>query len=452
MNLTTIAFKSLRQRALSSVLTSFSVALGVMLMVAVLVIYGIVSNIFSQNSIGYDLIIGPKGSELQLVLSTVYRISPPIENLPYSFYRQFKERKGIEAAIPVALGDTTEQGNFPICGTTPEYFAHEYAPRREFKVRGEFFRKPFQAVIGAQVARTNHWDLGTKLKLVHGGADTGGHVHDEEFEVVGVLAPTGTPNDKTVFVHLAGFYSISGHDKPLDEGIIRERAFYNLPALSKEELAKEVAALERKYGHHNHEHKPGTQHFHDIAEVQKEVTSILVKIDSDPKYMLLPRLISSELKDGFQAQAVNPIIPMRQLMDDVLGNIRSVLLVLTGLIILVSGIGIFVSIYNSMAARKREIAILRALGAQRTTVFSIILAESIILCVGGGLAGLLLGHGLVFAAAPLVEARSGLLIDPWKFEPMELSLIPALIVLASLVGFLPGLTAYRTDVAEALSS
>ncbi len=449
MNLITIAFKSLRERALSSVLTSLSVALGVMLMVAVLVIYGIISNMFGQQSIGYDLIVGPKGSDLQLVLSTVYRISPPIENLPYSFYRTFKERyPGVETTIPVALGDTTEAGAFPICGTIPDYFAHEFAPKREFRVRGEFFRKPFQAVIGSQVARTNGWDLGTQLKLVHGGADTG-HVHDEKFEVVGVLAPTGTPNDRTVFVHLAGFYSISGHDKPFDEGIIRERAFYNLPPLSPEELAKEVAVLEKKYSH-DHEHKPGTQHFHDIAEVQKEVTSILVKCD--PKYPTAPLMIAGQLKDGFQAQGVNPIRPMRQLMDNLLGNVRNMLLVLTALIILVSGIGIFVSIYNSMAARKREIAIMRALGAQRGTVFGIILAESILLCVGGGLLGLLLGHGLVFAAAPIVEVKAGLLIDPWKFELMELTLIPALILLAALVGFLPGLTAYRTDVAEALSN
>lgn len=446
MNLLAIAFKSLRQRTLSSVLTSFSVALGVMLMVAVLVIYGIISNIFSQQSIGYDLIIGPKGSELQLVLSTVYRVAPPIENLPYSYYVKFKEREGIEAAIPVAFGDTTQQGGFPICGTTPEYFEHEFAPRREFKVRGNFFLKPFQAVIGSQVARQNGWDLGSQLQLVHGGGD--GHVHDEKFEVVGVLSPTGTPNDKTVFVHLAGFYSISGHDKPLSEGIKREREFYGLPPLTPEEMEQEVKILDKKFGHH-HEHKPGTQHFHDIAEVQKEVTSILVKCDS--KYPLLPPLIRSELKKGFQAQAVNPIIPMRSLMDDILGNVKNILLVLTGLIILVSGIGIFVSIYNSMAARKREIAIMRALGAQRLTVFGIILFESLILCVGGGLLGLALGHGLVFAAAPIVEAKTGLLIDPWKFEWLEFSLFPALGLLATLVGLVPGLTAYRTDVAEALS-
>jgi putative ABC transport system permease protein len=160
---------------------------------------------------------------------------------------------------------------------------------------------------------------------------------------------------------------------------------------------------------------------------------------------------SNEVNKGYKAQAVNPIRPMYRLMRDVVGNVRKVLLILTGLIIAVSGVGIFVSIYNSMADRRREIAVMRALGAQRQTVFAIILAESVLLCFGGGLLGIALGHGLVFAAAPFVEAETGILINPFAFEPMELVLLPALIALASLVGFIPGLTAYRTDVAKALA-
>ena len=105
-----------------------------------------------------------------------------------------------------------------------------------------------------------------------------------------------------------------------------------------------------------------------------------------------------------------------------------------------------------MSARRREIAIMRALGAQRGTVLSIILAESIILCVGGGLLGLLLGHGLVFAAAPIAAAKTGLIIDPRAFSPYEFVLFPVLFAIGALVGFLPGMTAYRTDVAESLNS
>jgi putative ABC transport system permease protein len=150
-------------------------------------------------------------------------------------------------------------------------------------------------------------------------------------------------------------------------------------------------------------------------------------------------------------QAVNPIFPMQQLMNTILGNVRSLLIVMTALIIVVSGVGIFVSIYNSMSDRRKEIAIMRALGAQRRTVFSIILAESILLCFGGGILGILLGHGLVFAAAPIVQQQTGLLINPYAIEAVEFVLLPALIALASIIGIVPGLSAYRTDVARALA-
>ena len=213
MNLATIAWKSIRQRGLASSLTALSVALGVMLMVAVLVIYGILQSTFSQRAINYDLIVGAKGDPLQLVLSTVYHISPPIENLPYRYYLDLKKDVRVTVAIPVAMGDTTEQGGFAIVGTVPEFFDVDYAPKQPFLVKGHGFRRDFDAYIGDRVAKENGWGLGTKLKLVHGGAETG-HVHDEEFEVVGLLAPTGTPHDKTVYVNLKGFYQIQGHDKP----------------------------------------------------------------------------------------------------------------------------------------------------------------------------------------------------------------------------------------------
>src|SRR4029077_18792457 len=157
------------------------------------------------------------------------------------------------------------------------------------------------------------------------------------------------------------------------------------------------------------------------------------------------------INKGSIAQAVNPIEQISKLLDNIVGNIRTMLLVMTVLIIIVSGVGIFVSIYNSMSDRKREIAIMRALGARRRTVFSIIVAEAVLLCVGGGLAGLLLGHGLVFLAGPIVEAKSDILIDPWFFETQELIIMPALLVLAVIVGLVPGLTAYRADVARGLS-
>jgi putative ABC transport system permease protein len=148
--------------------------------------------------------------------------------------------------------------------------------------------------------------------------------------------------------------------------------------------------------------------------------------------------------------AINPVRPIQRLMTNLVGNIQRALIVLTAMIIVVSGISIFVSIYNSMSDRKREIAIMRALGARRSSVFSIILAEATVLCMGGGLIGWLMGHGLSIASAPYVSARTGLLLNPWTVNPWEFVLFPVLLILGILVGFLPASTAYRTNVADAL--
>ena len=450
MNLWSIAVKSVKQRALASALTSLSVALGVMLMVVVLVANGMAERMFVQTATGYDLILGPKGSQLELVLTSIYRIGVAGEPLPYRFYRELTSETGnrIDRAIPITMGDVTRQGAFPIVGTTPDYFVLPYmheadgTPRKfQFRTRsldgkhtGEgLIRNPFDATIGAVVARQNGWDVGSKLKLVHGGSD--GHVHDEEFTVSGILAATGTPNDRTVFVHLDGFYMISGHEKPLSEAIAREREFFG--NVSEESLR----ALEaEKSGGHG-----------PVPEAQKEVTAILLNIQGEiGEKVLAESRLMNRLNEGVQAQAVKPIVQIDRMMQTLIGPIRTLLIGLTSLIIAVSGIGIFVSIYNSMAARKKEIAIMRALGARRQTVLTVILAESTLLCVVGGLAGFVLAHLLILVASPVV-AGYGLVIDPWTFAWGELVLLPVLIALASLVGFVPGMTAYRTDVARTLS-
>lgn len=435
MNLFTIAYKSIRQRFLASSLTMLSVALGVMLMVSVLVIHGIIDRIFNQQEIGYDLIVGPKGSDLQLVLSSVYRISPPIENVPYRYYKELKSHKWVKTAIPIALGDNSDKGGFPIVGTTSEYFTTEYAPDKKFAIRwspdrDQRMEKPLDAIIGSEVAKQNEWDIGSTFKLVHSGVAD--HVHNEVFTVVGVMKKTYTPNDKTVFVPLQGFYDIAEHGKPFPQAIKRNEEFFGVKY-----TPEQIEA------------------FRSDPDIRKEVTAILIvtrrpSADPDAEVSMLTPKLQEQINKGYRALAVNPIVPMKRLMDTVVGNVRLAVLVLIGLIIAVSGVSIFVSIYNSMADRKKEIAIMRALGARRTTVFSIILAESVVLCVTGGVLGMLLGHGLVFASAPIVGDKTGVVVDPLAFEQLELLVIPVLIAMASLIGFIPGMTAYRTDVAETL--
>src|SRR5262249_51879857 len=252
------------------------------------------------------------------------------------------------------------------------------------------------------------------------------------------------PLDRAVFIHYDGFYEIPGHGMTKAEAEAEEKARLRkggeimVPAVGPGAGENEAPAAKQ--------HEP-------ISDEQKRVTAILLqtKGDGPAQKDAIAYLMMRLINKGAVFQAVNPIQQISKLLRDVVGNIRTMLLVMTVLIIIVSGVGIFVSIYNSMADRKREIAIMRALGARRRSVFSIIIAEAVLLCAGGGLAGLVLGHGLVFIAGPIVEARSDILIDPWFFETQEIVILPALLVLAVIVGLVPGLTAYRADVAKGLS-
>ncbi|MFV0444112.1 MAG: ABC transporter permease [Planctomycetaceae bacterium] len=463
MSLLAIAWKSIRQRLLSSSLTAVSVALGVALMVAVLVINGVFSRMFSQDSVGYDLVVGGKGSTWQLILNTIYRVDRPIVKMPWRYYTDFiAKRPDVETAIPLAVSDTTEQGNFPIVATTKDFFRIPYAYGKQFAIpKGqEFLRRSFDAVIGSEVARKNGWTAGSEFRIQHAGADE--HVHDEKFTVRGVLAPTNTANDRTAFIEINGFFLIGDHDEPLEEAIAREMKFFNETEQQvRDRYAVDIARMaaeeaEHAGGGHDHAHH---HHDHGASDLKKGVSAILLVMRGSPERPAMHQASRSgqamklvgELRESPAVMAVQPFQVMLEITTSLIGNINLMLLVLTGLIIAVSGISIFVSIYNSMATRRREIAIMRALGAPRSSVFSVILIESLLLCLGGALLGLALGHGLVFVAAPIVEARSGFLINPFTFERAELWLIPAMVLMATLVGFLPGLTAYRTNVAAALT-
>ena len=451
MNLFTIAWKSVKQRWVASALTALSVALGVMLMVLVIVGGGAIDGVFNQRSIAYDLIIGAKGSDLQLVMSSVFRVQPPIANLPLMYLEQLREDPRVETAIPLAFGDFTkpEHGSFPIVGTTTEYFLNDYTPGKQYQVEDQpgsrQLTKLYDAVIGSQVALKNNWKVGDTFSIVHGSADSE-TMHEEMFEVVSVLKQTGTPNDRSVFLNLEAVYILDGHQKPIDEVETRLRDFYgNDPerlnrGLTQLDALRTVRAQGEAIGN------PEMGHGIDTPEAMKEVTAIYVKMRSDFDAVIM----QSQLKSTSKAMAVNPVIPIRRLMTIFVGPAKDALLVLIGLIILVSGTSIFVSIYNSMSDRKREIGIMRALGARRSSVFSIILAESAVLCLGGGIIGWITGHGLAVIFSPKVSAMTGLLLDPWFFNPWEFVLFPVLLILGALVGFLPAMTAYRTNVADAL--
>ncbi|MCA9121615.1 MAG: ABC transporter permease [Planctomycetaceae bacterium] len=531
MSLWKIAWRSIQQRGLASALTALSMALGVLLVVTVLSIHGVVAQSFRNNSsLGYNLIVGAKGGKLQLTLNTVYYLSQPVENIPYEYFLEFTggdDRKnalqhsiraqvhraewesvetatlltadGISSiggllaqeslraaaaedhdlrrsgkfgmfsslAIPLCLGDYF--GQFRVVGTTPDLFNQlTFGPyddqRYEFKEGRNFehwneANGYFEAVVGATVAREMKVTLGQQISPAHG--DPEGEGHASQFTVVGILKPTGTPNDRAVFINMEGFYLMEDHAKPLAEDEEQAQQATGFGGIVGGFVAPEPA--------HDHD-----AHDHDDAPIeplpveQREVTAILLRTVNPMIAVGLPTTIN----EGPVAQCVLPIREITNLFSFIVAPIQAALLGITALVCVVSGISILVSIYNSMSDRKHEIAVMRALGASRGTVMTVILFESILLSVGGGMIGWIGAHSLMSLpiVSNTVEQRTGVPVGFTSFAPPienlelfglgpiigsvppELLLIPALLLLAVSVGFLPAMAAYRTDVAKSLGS
>ena len=480
MSLFRIALRSIQQRGVASALTMISMALGVGLVVGVLLIHGEVSSSFQSNTeLGYNMIVGPKGGKLQLTLNTVYYLSEPLETLPYDYYLEFKpaaERPDgqngryaqfVSLAVPVCLGDYF--GRFRVVGTTPDLFDKlsfksplssdpdgpprplvEFAQGRNFEHHSKEHGY-FEAVVGETVAREMELQLGDPINPSHGAQD--GHTHAQPFTVVGILQRSGTPYDRGVFINIEGFYLMDGHAKP----VVEEQA---------EGTSAPAAAAQAG--------PPEGERFEPLPVEQREISAILVRTMAiRGNTSLTARYLANLIDEGVRGQAVMPVQEIFALFSTFIAPVQKLLLGLTALICLVSGISILVSIYNSMSDRRREIAIMRALGASRGTVMTIILVESILLVTGGGLLGWVGSHALVGLFSGVIEARTGVSIGFFDIAPavdliqllnagqslgsgsellvsVEFLLIPCFLLLAVVVGMWPAISAYRTDVAKSL--
>jgi len=493
MSLWKIAWRSIQQRAVASALTSFSMALGVALVVTVLVFFGVLYQSLHRGAEGYDLIVGPRGGTEQLVLNTVFYIGDPVGKLPYQFYKDLEEgriNKNVEAVIPVCMGHIYQ--GFRVIGTTPEIFDRlTYFGGQSYQFAdGENFRAedPFAAVAGAVAAKESGLRPGAKFKATHGTGQSAARQHEEEFTVTGVLKPTGTPVDRAIFVNMEGFYLIHAKKDQSSEGTEADGTkaaehtsvppaqqnsnshnddrLQQIAAISATTRAKSEAGsggkadgdLPQAHSSHSAESHSDACDNHDCQHHDhhdhREVSALLVVVPERPPGLV--EKVAFELNngtfDGVQVQAVVPGRVVASLFERFVGKLEAVLLVMAVLIVVVAGVGIMVSIYNSMSERRREIAIMRALGANRVTVMLVVLLESILLALGGGALGMLLGHGLVTALAPWIAQWTGIAVGLFQFRLVELLLIPGLIALASAVGYLPAVIAYRTDVAEALTA
>ena len=396
-----MALRSLRQRLLASILTACSIALGVALVGAVLLLEREAEGAFRRTAVGVEILVGGnKGSRIDTLLSALYYVGRAPGRIAWDYYEELEADPRVEYAIPLAVGDTYR--GFPIVGIGEEFFTRFHPrPGVPLVLQGSIPAGMSRfAVVGAEAARRTGLGLGDTFYPAHGGAE--GHpLHEDEiFTVAAVALPTGTAHDRAIWIDIRQFLRLKGH-----RGL-------------------------------------------DRAEEVDAVSAILLKTKSKSPLVIEPLI--KEINDGTEAQAIRPVQVVAELFD-VVGDVRKILKWVGYLVIAVAAVNVSVSLYNAMASRRRETAILRALGARKRTIIAGVLLESAILCGVGALLGLALAHGGAAAAAPFVERRGGIRLEEFGLHPLEPVILLVLVGVGCLTGMLPAFRAYRVDVARGLA-
>ena len=472
MNLFQLVAKQMRQRALSSWLTLASVTLGVALAIALLVTQREAGQLFGQTQYGYDLVVGAKGSKLQLVLNTVYGLDQPPGTVPWEVYESLLPggRYGgdVAWAVPVAVTDQVKGHRIVATlpsilgvaddGTTPlpadKIFQYRIGKPLELAEGRAFAADKFEAVLGSQTAKDVSLKVGDTFHAQHGaGEPDAGQEHAEIWTVVGVLKRTGTSFDTLVLLPMVSSVAIEEHGEGLEE----------MAALNADHGGSHEAHEEKKVDlsdviargaeeHENYALDPKTGVIYPRTPKEDwQASGIFVSNGSGGNVGQRRGRVEWAVNHRPEAMAASPADVMGAFFDQFLKGPAQLLLLVTALVTVVAAVSILVSIYNSVSARRREIAVLRSLGATRRTILLLICVEAGLIGLVGGLLGWVLGHGLAAVAGEVLRERLGEGINAWGVGAWEVVYVAGVFVLSVLAGLVPALKAYATPVAQNLS-
>ena len=418
MVLFSLAWHSLKNRKLTTGLTVVSIALSVALLVGVEHVRIGARDSFSNTISQTDLIVGARGGSLQLLLYAVFHIGSATNNVSYASYEHFRNHPAVEWTIPYSLGDSHR--GFRVVGTTGDFYTH-YRYRHDHKIEISEGRLPegvFDVVLGSDVARTLKYKIGDPIVVTHGISEGRGLLqHDDKpFHVVGILARTATPVDRSLYVTLYGIEAM--HMDWADGG----------PPLPGEETpASKVRKEDLKI---------------------KQITAFLLRSKSRIDTLRLQREINT-----FEDEPLMSIIPGVALAElwNTIGYAEEALTVVTFFVLVVGLMGMLVSLYTSLNERRREMAILRALGAGPRRVIFLLVLESFILSLAGTVLGVAVVYSGAFLTQPIIERRFGLFIPVTAPTETGYIYLCTVIVAGLLIGFVPAVKAYRNALADGLS-
>ena len=416
MAILSLAWQSLRNRRSTASLTVISIALSVTLLVGVERLRTEARASFANTLSGTDLIVGARSGPVQLLLYTVFRIGDATNNMSWQSYQDIIAHPRIAWSVPISLGDSHR--GFRVLGTTTAYFdRYRYARDRQLTVaEGQRFADLYDAVIGAEVAEQLGYRLDDSIVIAHGASDVSFARHDDKpFRVAGILARTGTPVDRTVHVSLEAIEAIH----------IDWQSGAPMPGIS---ISAEQART--------------------MDLTPKVITGALVGLKSKVATFQVQRFVNDYPQEPLSA--ILPGVALSQLWN-LIGIAENALLIVSVFVVVVGLFGMLTALLTSLNERRREMAILRSVGARPGHVFALIMGEAGFLTLLGALLGLSLLYLLLLTGQPIIESRFGIFIAIGGLSSHESILLGAVVSAGFLVGSIPSYRAYRLSLADGLS-
>lgn len=418
MLLFSLAYRSLKNRKLTSIITLVSLALSVSLWVGIEHLRGGARESFSNTISQTDLIVGARGGALQLLLYTVFHMGSPTANVTYESYEKIKNHKAVAWTIPISLGDSHR--GFRVVGTSEDFYRH-YRFRQDRQIefaQGKAASGVFDVVLGSEVAERLRYNLGSRIVVTHGiTSATGIMDHDDKpFTVVGILKPTRTPIDRSLYVTLEGIEAMHIDWKQ------------GAPPMKGQETPTEKLTKEN-------------------IKIEN-ITAFFLRTKMRVQTLALQRQVTNFPEEPLMA--VVPGVALSELWNT-LGVVEEVLKVVALFVVVVGLLGMLMALYTSLNERRREIAILRALGVGPGKVTGLLVMESGLLTLVGALLGVAVVYGAVLLLQPVIEQYYGLHIPLKPFTATEYRYLLAVILAGLIVGLIPAWKAYRNALSDGLS-
>ena len=405
-NTLSLVYKSLLNRRGTAALTLASIAVSVALLSVVDRVRTDAQTSFANTISGTDLIIGARSGDLNLLLYSVFRIGNPTNNIAWNSYEEIRSRPEVDWSIPISLGDAHR--GYRVLGTDLGYFEHyRFADQRSLNfAEGAPFATPTDAVIGAEVAEQFGYAIGQQIVVSHGLTETSFVIHDENpFTVTGILARTGTPVDRTVHITLSGMDLI--HSDGGAGGMSTSTAGYEPEA----------------------------------------ITAVFIGLKSKISIFTLQRYINE-----FPSEPLSAVIPgvaLQQLWG-LIGVAEYALFGVSAMVVLAGVLGLLATLLVSLNERRREMSVLRSVGARPGHIFALLLSEAAVLAFSGALTGLLIVQLSILASRNYVLSEFGMQLSI-GLRAFDLYVLAGILSIAILVSMIPAWRAYRNSLADGLT-